>query len=103
MTGTCSTNRWAATAPSITVASTAAPARLAFGTRISTAPASSRIPVTYRNYGPTPIIAKSSTIAACPISFATDALTKTSARSTCTHPEQDVEHYCFSVFAWATS
>jgi hypothetical protein len=42
-------------APSMMVASSAAPILLALGTTISTAPVSSRMPVTYRNHCPKPM------------------------------------------------
>ena len=65
-------------APSMMAASSAAPILLVFGTMISTAPVSSRMPVTYRNHCPKPTAVKSATISGVPISF---TLTNTSARN----------------------
>lgn len=55
------------------------------GTMISTAPVSSRMPVTYRNHCPKPTAVKSATISGFPISFAQEVLTNTSARNAWTH------------------
>src|SRR5688572_23763321 len=68
--GTCKMKRCAVSAPSMMVASSADPILLVFGTMISTAPVSSRMPVTYRSHCPKPTAVKSAIISGFPISFA---------------------------------
>jgi hypothetical protein len=80
--GTCRTKRCAVSAPSMMVASSAAPMLLVLGTMISTAPVSSSMPVAYRNHCPRPTAVNSATISGSPISFAREALTNTRASNT---------------------
>jgi hypothetical protein len=67
------------------VASSEAPMLLVFGNMISTAPVSSSMPVTYRSHCPKPTAVNSASISGFPVSFAQEALTKTSASNAWTH------------------